>query len=96
MGQTSRGISGKQSQKGSQPKDLSLSSNEKEILRKIEDYRQKLNAELSNLISQEKEKENERSKQHEKETDEEKKKELENAISLERAQSSQKVMKMNA
>ncbi len=87
----SRGSSGEQAQQ----KDHNP-PNEKEIQRKVEDLRQKLNAELSKLISEEKEKEQERTRQYEEEEDNGRKKEMESAISLERAQSSQRVMKMNA
>ena len=85
-----RATSGKQSQKKSQPKDQTLT--EKEIQKKVEDYRQKLNLELSKLITEEKAKEEERGKQYDMEQDPEVKKKLENQISAQRVQSSHNVM----
>jgi hypothetical protein len=68
---------------------------EKEIAKKVEDYRQKMNQDLAKLINDEKEKEAERTKAYDEEADPEEKKKLEVQISAERGQSSQRVMKMN-
>jgi hypothetical protein len=87
-----RVTSGKQSQKKSQPKDQTLT--EKEIQKKVEDYKQKLNAELSRIITEEKSKEAERNKMYDLEQDPEVKKKLEMQISNERTQSSHKVIAM--
>ncbi len=87
-----RVTSAKQSQKKSQPKDQTLT--EKEIQKKVEDYKQKLNAELSIIIAEEKSKEEERNKLYDMEKDTEVKKKLEIQISNERTQSSHKVIAM--
>lgn len=70
--------------------------NEKEIKKRVEEYKQKLNQDLYKLIEEENVKEAERTKKYDAETDPEEKKNMESQISLERAQSSQKVKKMSA
>jgi hypothetical protein len=67
---------------------------EKEITKKVEDYKMKLNQQLADLINEEKEKEEERNRIYDREQEPDKKKELESQISKERTQSTSKVMKL--
>jgi hypothetical protein len=63
--------------------------------KKVEEYRQKLNVDLSKVINEEKEKEAKRTKQLDEEKDPEEKKKIEKQISNERAQSTQKITEMS-
>lgn len=83
--------SAKKTQKQNQPKDTVLT--EKEIQKKVEDYKQRLNVDLTKLINEEKDKESLRMKQHENSNPEEKKK-LETDMTSERNASSQKIMNL--
>jgi len=66
-----------------------------EVKRKIEDFKYRLNLELTKLIQEEKEKEDERMRKYNEETDELIKKVLEEAISKERNESSKRVFSFN-
>lgn len=82
-------VNGKHSQK----KFQSLS--EKEIERKVEEYKQKLNQKMFSIIEEEKKKNSERDEKYDQESDPEKKKKLENQISSERTQSTLKLKNMS-
>ena len=69
---------------------------DKEIERKVEEYRNKLRAELDRTIREEKEKENERVKAYESETDPTRKQELEKENARQRADGNAKVTKMQS
>lgn len=64
---------------------------DKEIERKVEEYRNKLRSELDSLIKEEREKENQIVKEYEKATDINKKEALEKSNAKERADGNQKV-----
>ena len=64
---------------------------DKEIERKVEEYRNKLGSELDSLIKEEREKENQIVKEYEKATDINKKEALEKSNAKERADGNQKV-----
>jgi hypothetical protein len=67
----------------------------KEIQKKLEDYKKKLNSDLLKVLSEEKFKEEERDLLYNKTTNPIEKKRLEKIIAMERAQSSEKIMLMN-
>lgn len=68
---------------------------EKEIDKCLQEYRSKLNSELLKILSEEKYKEQEREILYENTIDIIEKKRLEKIISMERAQSSEKILKLN-
>lgn len=68
---------------------------EKEIQKKIEEYKKKLISDLLKVLSDEKYKEEERELTYNKTTNPVEKKRLEKVIAMERAQSSEKIMKIN-
>ena len=68
---------------------------EAEILKKVEDYKKKLMSDLLKVLSEEKFKEEERELTYQKTTNPIEKKRLEKIISMERAQSSERIMKIN-
>jgi hypothetical protein len=68
---------------------------EEEIQKKLDTFRNKLLKDLMKILSEEKHKEEERELLHLKTTNVKEKKRLENIISMERAQSSEKIIKFN-
>lgn len=66
-----------------------------EIEKKVEDYKRKLNSDLLKVLSEEKFKEEERELLYNRTTNQAEKKRLEKIIAMERAQGSERIMKIN-
>jgi hypothetical protein len=73
-------------------KDKKSDSNEKDILKKIEEYKNEQYINFNKAIDNEKKKEKERTKKYDEEQDPEKKKKIEIELANERAESNKKIM----